>query len=138
MARERGTHRGGGKVITRQADAQAADINILVNRWLQTGLAPQTLKKPMYGDFSNASDYKTAVDNIKKADDLFFSLPAKVRAHVDNDPAKFLSMIFDPDRNDEVKELGLTVEPDATLATLNEIKDNTAPTPVAPTEPPAA
>ncbi len=105
--RERIQHEAGGISKTKQSDQDSADINSIMRRWIAHGEVPLNNASPQYGDFSNATDYKTACDKIQLAQEQFDALPASVRAHVDNDPGKFLDMIYDPERTGELEELGL-------------------------------
>ena len=99
---------------TKQAPTEQTDINVIVKRYSETGIAghlnPQMAQ---YGDFSEAADYHEALTRVRAAQEQFELLPAHVREHVDNDPGKFLELISDEDRRDELEELGLLQDPDA-------------------------
>jgi phage internal scaffolding protein len=83
--------------LTIQADAQESDINYIVQRFGVTGLLPQSINPPTFGDFTNTvSDYQTAMNLIIEADNAFYSLPAEARAHFSNSPAKFLDFMENP------------------------------------------
>lgn len=93
---------------TKQSMAASVDINAIMRKFLATGiLTHQKSSEPRYGDFSSGMDYHTALNKIQDAQDRFDDLPAKVRAHVDNDPGKLLDLAFDPTRRSEMEELGL-------------------------------
>lgn len=111
IPRRRVTHRGGGKQMTVQADALETDINAIVKRWVTQGTpAPGANQNPAYGDFASAPDYQQALNQVMAAQADFEALPAHVRKHVENDPAKFLDLVFDAERKDELLELGLLEE----------------------------
>ena len=107
LVRRQVLHPGGGAVRTKQADLKASDINGIVSRWLKTGVPPEGSGVARYGDFRNADDYLSCLLRVQEAEREFLKLPALVRRHVDNDPGKFLEMVFDPDRRPELEELGL-------------------------------
>ncbi len=100
----------GGELITKQSDALKSDINQIMARYITHGVVPLVGATPTYGDFSNVDDYHTALNKVKAAQDSFMELPAAVRGHVDNDPGKFLDMVFDADRSQELVDLGLIPE----------------------------
>ena len=110
MARGEGRvcqHAGGGRKLVKEADALASDVNSIMSKYIQTGILPQGGARPTYGDFTNAVDYHTAMNKWRKAEEDFYKLPPQVRKHVQNDPGKFLEMVYDPERRGELEELGL-------------------------------
>lgn len=112
LERRRITHPAGGRVMTKQADKQAADINFIIKRWREQGVVQQSTREPFYGDFSAGVDYHGASSRLLAAQASFDGLPSSVRKHVDNDPGKFLDLVGDPDRVGELRELGLLPEMD--------------------------
>ncbi len=102
-------HPEGGEKKTKESLAGATDINVLLDRWMKHGEAVVHLNRQAgaYGDFSSGVDYTEALNSINEAQREFGALPADVRAHCENDPAKFLELIFDPERREEVERLGL-------------------------------
>lgn len=93
--------------LTKQADAEGADINNIVRRYLQTGVAPGYQGDPMYGDFSDVHDFRAALEIVAEANAQFAGLEANVRARFDNDPAKFLEFVNNPNNGDELVKMGL-------------------------------
>lgn len=96
-----------GESRTKQADLKAADINNIVRRWLKSGIPPQSNMVARYGDFSNSGDYLSCLLKVQESQDSFMRLPARVRKACDNDPGKFLDMVFDPEKKAQLVELGL-------------------------------
>lgn len=97
--------------MTKQSMASETDVNQIMARWIHQGLPPiGNGGTPKYGDFSNAIDFQTALDQVREAQAQFDLLPAHVRRHCQNDPAQFLEMAFDPERRDELVKLGLAEE----------------------------
>lgn len=100
-----------GRSRTRQSEANAADINQIMQKYVRTGIIPVSDRQGFFADVSQMGDYRTAMDNVMKADKFFMQLPAEVRAKFDNDPAKFLDVCADESRRDELVELGLLEKP---------------------------
>lgn len=96
--------------LTQQSDAKDCDINIIMKRYGVTGQLPQVTVQPMYGDFTDVTDYREAVERIKAADTLFAQIPAKVRKEFDNNPAKFFAFANDPKNADELLKMGLAIK----------------------------
>lgn len=101
-----------------QQFADAADINTLVRRFGVTGEMPQARELAEYGDFSGVTDFQTAMQQLKQAQESFDSLPVKIRARFENDPAALYEYLQNSDNLAEAVELGilerraLPVEPD--------------------------
>lgn len=122
-------HPEGGRVMTKQSDALATDVNAIIKKWITHGVAPMVSGRPTYGDFTNVGDYHGAMNKVLEAQNQFNALPSAVRAHVENDPGKFLELIFDPNRTDELESLGLIPEsvPEAAPARVIVVPDPEAP-----------
>lgn len=96
--------------LTNQADAQEADINIIVKKYGITGQMPQvTGLQPLYGEFTDANDYRTMLDKVNAAKDAFQEIPAHIRKEFDNDPAKFIQFAADEKNIDKLREWKLAV-----------------------------
>lgn len=94
---------------TRQEDAEAADINVLMARYERTGVLP--LGDGSAGQYIDLTslplDYREALDMVSAAGAAFAALPAAVRKEFDNDPAKFVDFASDPKNIDRMREFGL-------------------------------
>lgn len=102
---------GGGVSKVKQADEDSTNINVIMKKYLMNdvaGMVNPTM--PMYGDFTNSEDYFTQRNKQIAAQSAFDDLPSKVRSHVDNDPGKFMDLIQDASRRDELIELGMIEE----------------------------
>lgn len=95
--------------LTQQQFKDDADINVLLERFKVTGMMPQGVRVPSYGDFTGVSDYRTAMNAVLTAQQSFMELPANVRARFGNDPQQFLEFVADPSNLDEARKLGLAV-----------------------------
>lgn len=103
---------------TRQSEAKEADINTIVKQYDRTGVLPQVEREALFTDVSEMPDYRTSLDFIRRANDLFMDLPADIRTKFDNDAAVFLDWTSDADNRDEMVELGMLPKPDVVEAPL--------------------
>lgn len=96
-----------------QADAESADINVIMERHARGILPELSDRLPRYDDFTLLpSDYHTCMNAVVAAQDAFDSLPAKVRAKFDNAPENLLAFLADPANRDEAVKLGLVAPKD--------------------------
>lgn len=95
--------------MTQQADANDADLNVIWTRYQQTGQIPGVTMQPIYGDFSQIGDYRTALDMVEAAEEAFSTVPAHLRKKFNNDPAEFIAFATNPDNLAEMKQMGLAV-----------------------------
>jgi len=93
--------------LAQQSFKDDADINVMLEKFKVTGVMPQGVVMPTYGDFQGISDYRSAVDAINKATHAFMDMPANVRARFENNPQKFLEFCADPKNREEASRLGL-------------------------------
>lgn len=104
--------------LTRQSEAESADINVIMKRYEQTGILPEMMKQnPEYGDFSDMGTYQEALNIVAFANSQFMALDAHVRARFSNDPAQFLDFCSNPENGPELVKMGLAVERQAPEAT---------------------
>lgn len=101
----------GEETPVQQQFKDECDINHLMRKYQETGLIPQSVKRPFYGDFTEVPDYQAAMNVVNEAQALFMSMPSEVRKEFDNDPAKFLEYCRDPKNGDRLIELGLREKP---------------------------
>lgn len=96
--------------LTQQNFKDEVDINVMLEKFKVTGMMPQAVRLPSYGDFTGVADYRTAIEAVRKADSAFMELPAAIRARFDNDPQKFLGFVSDSKNREEAIKLGLIPE----------------------------
>lgn len=92
---------------TKQSFKEQSDINTIVNTFMKTGVMPESVSMPRYGDFSEAMDYQTALNLVMQAEDAFMELPAQLRARFENDPGQLLAFLEDDANRAEAEALGL-------------------------------
>ncbi len=112
--RKRVCHPSGGPQMTKLSEQASTDVNLIMDSWISGGQAVAghlNTAEGRYGDFSSGIDFQSALNAVSAAQDEFRKLPAKVRAHVNNDPGAFLDMVYDPSRRDELEGLGLVDAP---------------------------
>lgn len=106
--RERSTINTGTHSHVQQNLMQETDINRIMAKYQKTGVLTHVNQNAgLYGDFSDVQDYKSGLERIMAADDLFLSLPATIRDRFKNDPAAFIDFALDPNNNDEMQKMGL-------------------------------
>lgn len=100
---------------TKQAMRDECDINNIMERYQKSGLITHVNRyEGRYEDLTNVVDYGTAFDIVKRAEEMFMTLPSGVRARFLNDPGVFLRFVDDPANAQELVELGLARRRDAT------------------------
>lgn len=101
-----------GESMTQQSFKKECDINEIMRRFRKSG-DPHYLQRlgkyteGSYGDFSQVMDYRSALDAVARAAEVFDALPAKVRREFDNDPARFLDFCEDPRNGEQLIAMGL-------------------------------
>lgn len=98
--------------LTIQSAKDDCDINKLISRYKKSGVLPPVAKgNAMYGDFSQVTDYRSALTSVMAAQEGFASLSSELRRYFDNDPAKLLMFIADSANREKAIELGLIPKP---------------------------
>lgn len=105
--------------LAQQQFKEEADINTIVKQYGITGKLPGPVYLPTFGDFSEVTDFQTALHAIQRAEASFQAMPAHVRERFNNDSQKFLEFTSDSRNSEELKSLGL-------------FRDAPSPTPVKP------
>ena len=75
--------------LAQQQFRDEADINTILERFGRTGELVVPVNVPQFGDYSEVTDYHTAMNMVIEAQNSFDALPAKLRAQFDNDPGRF-------------------------------------------------
>lgn len=92
-----------------QSDKDAADINRMIAEMVSGGSAPRlNTREGVFADVSTSGDLAHHLDMARQANELFMSMPARVRAECENDVVAFLDVVMnDPGR---LQALGLVLE----------------------------
>lgn len=91
----------------KQSFKDECDINRIVKQFKDTGQVTHVRDSQGEYGFATAQTFDEAMRIVANANSQFALLPSKVRAHFDNDPAKFLDASQDDARRPEFVELGL-------------------------------
>lgn len=100
---------------TKQSFKDECDINKIMKRFKKT-VGTDYLNRfqgyldGRYGDFSEVADYRSALHQVRQAEEVFMALPAKVRGRFSNDPAQFLDFVQNPNNAEELVSLGLATK----------------------------
>jgi len=81
---------------TKSSFKAECDINTIVNKIKKGLIPPGSDRVPRYGDLSDMPTYQESLDIVRRADEIFDSLPALVRRECNHDPAVFLERVQDP------------------------------------------
>ncbi len=93
--------------MTRQSEADQADINKILERFAKSGIVPIVERPGEFLDVSEIGDFRQALEQVSIAREYFGRLPADVRLRFDNDPAALLDAVNDAARHDELVKLGI-------------------------------
>lgn len=116
-----------GESRTKQGFKRECDVNILMAKYQKTGVLPQIKPgQPVYGDFTQVSDYQSAQNMLISAREQFDAMPLNVRKKFNYDPGRFLEFVENPENQQEMIDLGLATKKDYPEAEKN------APTPEPP------
>lgn len=97
--------------LTVQSERDDCDINIIMERFGHGQPVPVNVSTPMQGDFTDVTDFQSAMNLIIAAEQSFMEMPAKVRARFDHDPQQFLDFLSDDNNRAEAESLGLIIKP---------------------------
>lgn len=107
---------------TKQSEAEACDINVIVRRHKATGLLPQRYGVPQYLDCTLLpADYQEAMNKVVQAQHAFENVSADVRSRFGNDPAAFVAFCGDPANLDQLREWKLAPPVPKKSATLDDV-----------------
>lgn len=119
---------------TQQSFAEEVDINNMLKRFGIGYELPENFRMPQYGDFDTITSFHDAMNAVTAATSEFQKLPAHIRAHFENNPAKFHDAAMDDRQRATFESFGLLkpkpVEPPPVPPA--------APNPVTPPTPPTA
>lgn len=101
--------------LTKQSFKNECDINLLMKKFKKIMNADYLTQYNGYvggqfGDFSEVSDYRSALEQVRSAQAVFDALPAVVRKQFAHDPAEFLDFCQNPANAGKLVEWGLAVE----------------------------
>jgi len=122
---------------TEQSHKSEVDINNIVARHGTELIAKiASLQKFTYDDVTG-NDFQESLNAIIKAKESFSLVPSEIRKHFDNDAAKFMDYIHNPDNKDQLVSWGL-MEPEQVIQPMHVIVDTPPSVETPPVEKPVA
>lgn len=113
-----------GDSLTKQEFRDECDIHTIMKKYEKTGLVDHASRfRGRYGDFLDAPTFQESIDAVRKAEEMFMSLPSRIRGEFENDPAKFLEFAQDEANFDKLREMGLAKPVSRREATLDDVVD---------------
>ena len=97
--------------VTQQSFKEECDINVIVERFGLTGQLPENLRMPVSGDFTGITDFQTAMQVVREAQEEFMRVPADIRERFNHDPGKLIAFLGDDKNREEALKLGLIDPP---------------------------
>lgn len=94
--------------LAQQQFRDETDINTIVRNFGLTGQLPQQGAYPASGDFEIVTDYHTALNAVRLADEAFMALPPDIRSRFLNDPQKLMEFVADDRNHEAARAMGLT------------------------------
>lgn len=96
-----------GENRTKQAHKDDCDINLIMARFIKTGVMDHVRDHgPQYG-FASSDDFRESMEIVAKANSMFEDLPSQIRNQFNNDAGAFLDFVQNPENIDEMREMGL-------------------------------
>ena len=99
--------------LTQQQFAEETEIRTIVERFGLTGQLPENVTVPQFGDFTEVTDFHSAMNAVREANEAFLQFPAKVRERFNHDPQRLLEFVSDGSNRDEAIKLGFIDLPPA-------------------------
>ncbi len=98
----------GEKTRTKQSFVAECDVNNIMRQYEKTGVIDHfNTYHGDYGDFVDVDTYHASLNGIIAAQEAFGTIPAKIRARFNNDPATFLEYAQNPENMGELVKMGL-------------------------------
>jgi len=99
------------KSVTQQQFKEETDINTIVKRFGLTGTVPLNYKPPLSGDFTEVSDFHSAMNAVREAEEAFMMMPAALRKKFNHDPQELMLFLDKEENREEAIKLGLVNKP---------------------------
>lgn len=94
---------------TQQSMKDEADINVIVGRFLKTGMMPQGAVAPQYADYEGIFDYQTAQNALIAGREAFMKIPAQIRERFHHSPQAFMEFCSKEENLEEMRKMGLAI-----------------------------
>lgn len=116
---------------TKQQHADKTNINLIMKKFLKTGIIDFTNKHEQQYGFATSDSFQESLQIIQTANEMFADLPSQLRIKFNHNPADFLDYVQDPKNEDTLFDLGLAdfpLPPIITEEPLKESSESTVPT----------
>lgn len=100
------------KSLTRQSDAESADINVIMRRAEKTGVLPLYTREALFTDVTAIGSFREALETMRVAQEGFLALSPEIREKFGNDPVAFLDFTSNPANLAEIQAMGLLASPE--------------------------
>lgn len=109
VSHQTGLDSSGEESMTQQHFKDECDINTIVNRFLQSGVPEMPSFNPI--DVSEITDFHSALNMIRDAQEQFNALPSDLRERFHNEPARLVDFVKNPENRAEALAIGLIQAP---------------------------
>jgi phage internal scaffolding protein len=100
----------GEEVRVEQSHKEEVDINNIVRKHGADYIQKVAKLSEWRYDDVTGNDFQESMNALIKARDTFADVPSSIRKQFDNDPAKFLDFVQNPDNAAAMVEMGLAVK----------------------------
>lgn len=116
----------GEKVLTEQSHKAEVNINQIVRRHGMDLISKTAalMAPAMRFDDVTGNDFQEAMEKVERAKYAFMALPSPIRDKFENNPAKFLDFVQNPDNLTQLQEWGLAQRPAPSPAPIEVIVTN--------------
>lgn len=91
----------------KQSMKEECDINNIMRKYVKTGIVNHVAERSGEYGVAHSMSYLECMEVVRKANEMFAAVPAKIRKKFNNDPAAFVEFVSNKDNVDEMRKLGL-------------------------------
>jgi phage internal scaffolding protein len=122
--------------LVEQSHKENVNINNIIKKHGVELLSKIAALQEIQFDDVTGNDFQESMNAILKAKETFEKVPSEIRKKFDNDPAKFLDFVYNPENQDELVKMGLAeATPVMEPLQVQVINPEPAPTETPPAEP---
>ncbi len=96
----------------KQEFKEECDVNTIVDMYKRGAPLPVQIRPGQFADVSDLGDYKTALETVMEAEEVWNTLPLAVKEAAGGTAAGFVDFVNDPANADQLIELGLVPGPE--------------------------
>jgi len=106
------------EIRVEQSHKQEADINNIVKKHGLDLIAKTAAMQTFKYDENPSNDFQEVMQAVITAEKSFSSIPSEIRKEFDNNPAKFMDFIYNPDNKQKMIDMGLSPKPEPKQAPI--------------------